>query len=55
MKGKSHLTDLGSEWEYNLITDHKEIGCKGVDWINLAQDRVQWHALVSTVMNLRVP
>jgi hypothetical protein len=35
--------------------DHKEIGWGGMDWIDLAQDRVQWRALVNTVMNLRVP
>jgi hypothetical protein len=33
----------------------REIGWDGVDWINLAQDREQWRALVNTVMNLRVP
>jgi hypothetical protein len=32
-----------------------EIGWDGVDWIDLAQDREQWKALVNTVMNLRVP
>jgi hypothetical protein len=32
-----------------------EIGWDGMDWINLAQDREQWRALVNTVMNLRVP
>jgi hypothetical protein len=34
--------------------DHREIGWDGVDWIELAQDRDQWRALVNTVMNLRV-
>jgi hypothetical protein len=33
----------------------REIGCDGMDWIDLAQDRDQWRALVNTVMNLRVP
>jgi hypothetical protein len=31
-----------------------EIGCGGMDWIDMAQDRDQWRALVNTVMNLRV-
>jgi hypothetical protein len=35
--------------------DLREIGWDGVDWIGLAQDRDQWRALVSMVMNLRVP
>jgi hypothetical protein len=39
----------------NIKMDLREIGWDGVDWIDLAQDRGQWRALVSTVMNLRVP
>jgi hypothetical protein len=35
--------------------DFKEIGIDGANWIQLAQDRVQWWTSVSTVMNLRVP
>jgi hypothetical protein len=34
--------------------DLREIGWDGLDWIDLAQDRDQWRALVNTVMNLRV-
>jgi len=33
----------------------QEVGCLGVDWIELAQDRNRWQALVTAVMNLRVP
>jgi len=33
----------------------REIGCEGVDWINLAQDTGQWSVVVKTIMNLRVP
>jgi hypothetical protein len=41
--------------EDNIKVDLREIGWGGVDWIDLAQDRDQWRALVNTVMNLRVP
>jgi hypothetical protein len=39
----------------NIKMDLREIGWDDVDWIDLAQDRDQWRALVSTVMNLPVP
>jgi len=32
-----------------------EVGCEGMDWIDVAQDRDRWRALVSAVMNNRVP
>jgi hypothetical protein len=38
----------------NIKMDFREMGWGGVDWIDLAQDRDQWRALVSTVMSLRV-
>ena len=42
-------------WEDNIKVDFQEVGCGGVDWIELAQDRDRWRALVNPVMNLRVP
>jgi hypothetical protein len=39
----------------NIKRDLREIGLVGMDWIDLAQDRDKWRALVNTVMNLRVP
>jgi hypothetical protein len=39
----------------NIKMDLREIVWDGVDWIDLAQDRHQWRALVNKVMNLRVP
>jgi hypothetical protein len=42
-------------WMDNIKMDFREIGGGGIDWIDLAQDRGQWKALMNTVMNLRVP
>jgi hypothetical protein len=44
-----------STWVDNIKMDLREIGWDGVDWIELAQGRNHWRALVNTVMNLRVP
>jgi len=43
------------KWEDNIKMDLQEVGCGGMDWIELAQDRYRWRALVTTVMNLLVP
>ena len=42
-------------WEDNLKMDLLEVGCGSMDWIEVAQDRDRWRALVTAVMNLRVP
>ena len=42
-------------WDDNIEMDLKEVGCEGMDSIELAQDRDEWRALVNAVTNLRVP
>jgi hypothetical protein len=39
----------------NIKMDLREIGWDGVDWMDMAEDRDQWRALLSTILNLRVP
>jgi hypothetical protein len=43
------------KWEDNIRMDLRGIGWSAMDWIDLAQDRDQWRALVNAVINLRVP
>jgi len=43
------------KWEDNIKIDIQEMGCDSMDWIDLAQDRDRWRALVNAAMNLRVP
>jgi hypothetical protein len=52
-EGKLSLGKPRCRWEENIKMNLKELGC--VDWIQLAQDRVQWRALVNTVMKFRGP
>ena len=53
-EGKRPLWRPRRRWEDNIKMDLQEVGC-GMDWIKLAQDRTRWPALVTAVMNLRVP
>jgi hypothetical protein len=54
-EGKRPLGRPRRRWVDNIKMDLREIRWDGMDWIELAQDRDQWRALVNTVMNLRVP
>jgi hypothetical protein len=53
-EGKSPLGRPRCRWEDNTKMDLQEVGCVGMDWIELAQDRDRWRALVYVVMNLQV-
>ena len=54
-EGKRPLGRHRCRWENNIKMDLQEVGCGGMDWIKLAQDRYRWWALVNVVMNLWVP
>ena len=54
-EGKRPLWRLRRRWEDNIKMELHEVGCGGMDWIELAQDRDRWRALLNAVMNLRVP
>jgi hypothetical protein len=54
-EGKRPLGRPRHRWEDNIRMALQEVGCGGMDWIRLAQDRDRWRALVNAVMNLWVP
>ena len=54
-EGKKPLGRPKRRWENSVKIDLQEVGCWSKDWIELAQDRDMWRALVNPVMNLRVP
>jgi hypothetical protein len=54
-EGKRSLGRPRRRWVVNIKTLLREIGWSGMDWIDLAQDRDKWRALVNTMINIRVP
>jgi hypothetical protein len=54
-EGKRSLGRPRRRWEDNIKLELQEVGCGGMDWIELDQDMDRWRTLVNAVMNLRVP
>ena len=54
-EGKRPLGRLRRRWEDNIKMDLQEVGGGCGNWMELAQDRDRWRALVSTVINFRIP
>jgi hypothetical protein len=54
-EGKRPLGRPRRRWVHNIKMDLTELGWYGMDWIDLAENRDQWRAIVNTVMNLQVP
>jgi len=54
-EGKKPLGRPRHSWENNIKMDLQEVGCEGMDWLDLAEDRNRWRTLVNGVMNLQVP
>jgi len=54
-EGKRPMGRPRRRWEDNIKMVLQEVGCVGMDWIEMAQDRDSWRTLVSAVKNIRVP
>jgi hypothetical protein len=54
-EGKIPLGKPRYRWVHNIKMDLQEVGCGGIDWIEMALDRDRWRAVVNAVMNIRVP
>jgi len=54
-EGRRPLGTPSLRWEDNIKMDLQEVGCGGMDWIELSQVMDRWRALVNAVLNLQVP
>jgi len=55
LRKRDHIGKPRRRWEDNMKMDLQEVGCRGMYWIKLAQDRDRWRALVNAVVKLGVP
>ena len=55
LRERGHLERSGFRWEDNIKMDLQEVGCSGMDRIELAQDRDRWREPANAVINLRFP
>jgi len=55
LEGKRPLGRPSRRWEDNIKMVLQDVGCRSVNWMELARDRDRWRALVTAAMNLRVP
>ena len=55
LRGKRPLGRPRHRWEDNIKMNYQEVGCGAMDWIDLAEARDRWRALVNAVKNLRAP
>jgi hypothetical protein len=53
-EGNSPLGRPRGRWDDNIKIGLQKVGCEDMDWVDLAQDRERWRALVNAVMNIRV-
>jgi hypothetical protein len=53
-EGKEPLGETRRRLEDNIKMNLQEVGCEGMDWIDMARDRDRWRAVVNAVMNLRM-
>jgi hypothetical protein len=53
-EGKRLLGRTRRRWENNIKADLRDVGCGGMDWIELDKDRDSWWALVNEVMNIQI-
>jgi hypothetical protein len=54
-EGKRPLERPRRGWENNIKMELQEVECEGIDWIDVAEERNKWWALVNAAMNLQVP